>query len=202
MGAYSKLQLLSWHPDSPGRGKPAAPYCSVIEEGTHPLSSTQYPVTFYGSPMTKDRAVTDGGQPGNGSGGQKCRGRSPEYHPHWFPWAKLDQTDPTAHLSLESRPTSNRKLVKRPHCQWEPCHSTRSLSCRVSLPCEFNAGSLGWTSKLPYPLVERGKPCASQPSSSPPLLPRQAALHQLGRGGHCRKEKEALPVHWFLPRYP
>lgn len=85
------------------------------------------------------------------------QGSQPRVPPSLVP---LGQTgpDPTAHLSLESRPTSNRQLNKRPHCQWEPCHSTRSLSCWVSLPCEFNAGSLGWTSKLPHPLVERGKP--------------------------------------------
>lgn len=107
LGNYN-MGLLSSQPDSPGRGKPAAPYCSVIEEGTHPLSSTQYPVNFYGSPMTKDRAVTDGGQPGNGSGGQKCRGRSPEYHPHWSPWAKLDQTQlPIFPWNLDLPPTGN-----------------------------------------------------------------------------------------------
>lgn len=113
------------------------------------MSSVQSPVTFYGWPVTNDRAVTDRGQSGDGSGSAGVQ----------LPWPTLGQTgpDPTACPSPGTRPTSNRPVTHRLHHPLGLLPLTHISEPLVPLPLEFNAGSLtGHPTPHPHPLVERG----------------------------------------------
>lgn len=97
---YSKWRPASC-PRLPTRAKPEPPRFTVAEENTHPRVLHPVPVTFYGWPTARDRDVTDGGRPGNGPGGRKCRGRSPGHRP---PWARPDQEANAGGLGWTSEP--------------------------------------------------------------------------------------------------
>lgn len=171
-GDYFRLRPASWHPD---------PILGCCRGRHRPVSSpgAQEPSRAgRGQRTALPRMEHSLGMVWR-AGGQEGRGRRPEYNPHW---PTLDQTGPvsTAHPSPEARPASNRHLNQRPR----PIGPALS-SCSEppgSLAPELKACSLGWTSNLPHPLVERGKPCTAQPGPAP-LLPRQAALPAPGTEG-------------------
>lgn len=129
-----------------------------------PGSSIQCPVTFSGWPMARGRAVTDGRLHGNGSGGQKCRGRS-QGTAHLGP----DWTRPQCPSFLRTQIGLHQAAPPKASPPSGPRSSANSLSRLVPFSRESNAGGLGCTSKPPTLSGEgkgRGLPARPSPCSS------------------------------------
>lgn len=104
--------------------------CENEEAHAHVLH--QGPPTFDDWSVTKERAVTDGEEPGEGSAAQKCKARSPEGLPSLAHLGHLHQTQWFT-LPREPRPASDRWPIRRPAC-------IGSLGLKLSAPPDFLAG--------------------------------------------------------------